>query len=243
MRLAIACAECTKRLTEWVAPLNFQHVEVRDDNCYEVTCVQGHKSTILLQQQKFEVLFDIGANAIIDGYYRDAVSSFTSSMERFFEFATHAFILRDTKSDEVFTECWKLVSSQSERQLGSFIFQWASHYGEKPQLLDRGSTEFRNEVIHKGKIPLREEAEKYGQSVLDVVRPKLRRLKNDFSEEIVNLTHDHLSRVNSKTSASLVTTLSIPTIVSINIEEPSFQQMLLAEHLSELREQRKRLGA
>lgn len=110
-------------------------------------------------------------------------------------------------------------------------------------MLDRGSTEFRNEVIQKGKIPLREEAEKYGQSVLDVVRPKLRRLKNDFSEEIVNLTHDHLSSVNSKTSASFVTTLSIPTIVSTNIEEPSFQQMSLAEHLSELREQRKRLGA
>ncbi len=68
-------------------------IEFRDDGRYEVTCPKGHKSVTILQQQKFEVLFDIGAYAIVDGYYREAVSSFTSSLERFYEFFVKAVLL------------------------------------------------------------------------------------------------------------------------------------------------------
>ena len=32
----------------------------------------GMRQSTVLQQQKFEVLFEIGAHAILDGYYREA---------------------------------------------------------------------------------------------------------------------------------------------------------------------------
>ena len=35
---------------------------------------------------KFELLFELGINALIDGYPREAVSSFASALERFYEF-------------------------------------------------------------------------------------------------------------------------------------------------------------
>lgn len=50
-------------------------------------CSHGHKTTTIVQNPKYEILFDIGANAIVDGYYREAVSSFTSSLERFYEYS------------------------------------------------------------------------------------------------------------------------------------------------------------
>ena len=53
-------------------------LEFRDDGRYEITCPKGHSSFTIPQQQKFELLFDIGAYAITDGYYREAISSFTS---------------------------------------------------------------------------------------------------------------------------------------------------------------------
>ncbi len=63
-----------------------QRVELLDGNNYTFTCENGHKQTVLLQQQKFEMLFEVGANAILDGYYREAVSSFASSLERAYQF-------------------------------------------------------------------------------------------------------------------------------------------------------------
>lgn len=68
----------------------FTAVEVRDENHYALTCPKGHRNVVVLQQQKFEVLFEIGAHAIEDGYYREAVSSFTASLERFYEFFVRA---------------------------------------------------------------------------------------------------------------------------------------------------------
>jgi hypothetical protein len=56
-------------------------VEFTDDGLYEATCPKGHKSITILQQRKFEILFDIGIYAINDGYYREAISSFTASLE------------------------------------------------------------------------------------------------------------------------------------------------------------------
>ncbi|WP_238149350.1 hypothetical protein [Arsenophonus endosymbiont of Aleurodicus floccissimus] len=73
-------------MQEDITTIEFRTVEFKNDGRYEITCQNGHSSITFLQQQKFEILFDIGACAIIDGYYREAVSSFTSALERFYEF-------------------------------------------------------------------------------------------------------------------------------------------------------------
>jgi hypothetical protein len=39
------------------------------------------------------VLFDIGANAVVDGYYREAITSFSASLERFYEYFLGALLL------------------------------------------------------------------------------------------------------------------------------------------------------
>src|SRR5450759_1525283 len=112
-----------KCLQEFGRPSSeFSQIEFRDDGRYELKCSFGHETTTVLQQQKFEILFEIGAHAILDGYYREAVSSFTSSLERFYEFAIRVFLEKSSKSDDLFQSCWSKVSSQSERQLGAFVF-------------------------------------------------------------------------------------------------------------------------
>ena len=155
MRLMVSCTQC---LQEFGNPRNeFARVEFRDDGRYELACSFGHRTTIILQQQKFEVLFEIGTYAILDGYYREAVSSISTSLERFYEFAVRVFLENASKSDTLFLNCWKKVASQSERQLGAFIFLWAHHFNEPPELLSNSQVSFRNDVIHKGKIPRSEE--------------------------------------------------------------------------------------
>lgn len=191
MKLSVPCMECRNvgRRTE------FQFVEVREDNTYLVTCSYGHQTEMKVHLLKFEVLIDIGANAILDGYYREAVSSFNSSLERFYEFAIQVLLERSSASGaskELFDNCWKKVSSQSERQLGAFIFLWAYCLREIPELLSQKQVEFRNNVIHKGIIPTEEEALKYGNAVMSMVRSQRKQLDESFSNEVTKVTLKYL---------------------------------------------------
>ena len=61
-------------------------VEVNDDNFYRIECQKGHVTFTYQQQQKFELLFDFGAMALLDGYTREAVASMSAALERFYEF-------------------------------------------------------------------------------------------------------------------------------------------------------------
>jgi len=241
MRLLIPCMSCLQNFGKPTG--KFSHVEFCDDGRYEIRCAFGHETTTVLQEQKFEVLFDIGANAILDGYYREAVSSFTSSLERFYEFALRVFLERASKSDELFQDSWKSVASQSERQLGAFVFLWASNFGKSPELLANSSVKFRNEVIHKGKIPTREEAIQYGNAVLGVLRPKVLSLRERFAEEVSKVIFYHLIDCRSDSdSGKRVSTMSISTIVSLACGEPSHHSMSVDEHLLRLADLRKVAG-
>ena len=208
-------------------------VEFRDDGRYEITCPKGHSSITLLQQQKFELLFDIGAYAIVDGYYREAVSSFTSSLERFYEFFIKVVCVSKKIEWNDLQDTWKKVSNQSERQLGAFIFLYLQEFGEKPDLLPNSKVKFRNEVIHKGKIPTKDEALNYGQAILDVVRPTLKILKKCYEESIQQVTLHHLSSSRLPSDdGKAVSTLGIRTIISLSW--PSNDERTLETALSQL---------
>jgi hypothetical protein len=58
---------------------------VNNSGLYETNCHKGHKSRAYINNLDFEILFEYSINAIADGYYREAVSSFTSAMEKYFE--------------------------------------------------------------------------------------------------------------------------------------------------------------
>jgi hypothetical protein len=216
----------------------FARVEFRDDGKYELTCSHGHETTTILQQQKFEVLFDIGANAILDGYHREAVSSFAASLERFYEFSIRAFLSQSSGSDALFKACWKSVSSQSERQLGAFVFLWASHFNGPPTLLANSQVSFRNDVVHKGKIPTKEEALAFGNAVLGVLRPNMLALREKLPDAVQQVVFYHLRDAQTPGASAPCATMCASTIVSLSAGEPSHHQGDLEHHLGKLREWR-----
>lgn len=237
MHLLVNCMQCFQEFSR--PSLELRHIELRDDGRYVSKCSFGHETTTILQQQKFEILFDIGAHAIIDGYYREAVSSFTSSLERFYEFSLRIFLENISKSDKLFQDCWKKVASQSERQLGAFIFLWATNFGDSPELLAEKTVKFRNDVIHKGKIPTREEAIQYGNSVLSVLRPKMILLKERFPEAVSKVTFYHLHGCRSDSdNGKIISTMGISTIINLACGEASHNSMSLEAHLIRIAEWR-----
>lgn len=239
MRLTLSCMQC---LQENGRPGGASQIEVRDDGCYMATCPSGHRTVTVLQQHKFEVLFEIGAHAILDGYYREAVSSFTSSLERFYEYTIRILLEKSSGSDDLFQAAWKNVSNMSERQLGAFIFLWSNHFKENPLLLPTGLITFRNEVIHKGKIPSREEAVKYGDAVLAVLRPKIKNINETLPEQVLSSSFRQVMASAEKAGTSQgVGTMSINTILGqgSNVDGP---EKRLEEHLIVVDDMRTRLG-
>lgn len=232
MRIPIVCFQCMKEDKDAAKPANFY--EFRDDGRYEFICPKGHKSLTVLQQQKFELLFDIGAYAIQDGYYREAVSSFASSLERFYEFYSNVICFGKGIQKEALHRAWKIISNQSERQLGAFVFLYLIESGKKPEVLSNDNVKFRNEVIHKGIIPDRSQAIDFGQTVLDLIRPLLGELKSKYSKGIHQVIASHQRKCRElAVENTQVSYGGIRTIISLSVEDPGYSEKSLDELLVE----------
>ncbi|HHF3271850.1 TPA: hypothetical protein ACPJ2V_004637 [Vibrio diabolicus] len=117
----------------------------------------------MLNAAKYEILYDLGMNALGDGYTRESVSSFASALERFYEFFIKFQMVNTGITSELADQAWKTVSNQSERQLGAFTYLYLSSLGELPPELSSNDRGFRNKVIHKGYIPSVDEAIGFGR--------------------------------------------------------------------------------
>ncbi|MEL0607162.1 hypothetical protein [Vibrio echinoideorum] len=159
--------------------------QLMDDGVHPVQCPRGHEFVVLFNGAKFEVLFDIAMNAIRDGYAREAVSSFASSLERFYEFFIRYAYYDKTDSNE-FNAAWKSVSSQSERQLGAYLFVYLNRYNSAPTLLSQKMVTFRNTVIHKGYIPTLSEAIDFGKAVHNLIMGVIAKLEIDEDKQLAN---------------------------------------------------------
>jgi hypothetical protein len=192
--------------------------EVRDDSVYQFKCRHGHDNVVVVQEDKFEVLFEIGLNAIVDGYYREAVSSITSSLERFYEFFVRVIAHKFKIPPDVFDLAWKAVRNQSERQLGGFIVAHLLNTGVAPKLLDTKSVAFRNDVIHKGRIPLYAEAIEYANTVLSLINPALLDMKKSMGQEVNDIVMARMKALHARLDPKLQRALmSIGATVSVAV--------------------------
>src|ERR1700741_3851946 len=130
IKILAFCLECQKAAENKKVETVEDIVEFNDENLYELTCPKGHKCFTRLQENKFELLFDQGAMALIDGYSRESVASIASSLERFIEYFLKVMAAHHKVSYEKYSKTWKLMAKQSERQLGAFYFSQTSEWGE-----------------------------------------------------------------------------------------------------------------
>lgn len=216
MKFPMTCLTCS--VENPGEPASLQLLSVQDDSRYEVACMRGHRNVFVIQNPKFDILFEIGAHAILDGYYREAVSSFQASLERCYEFFIRAALKHMSTADDLVTAAWKQVGKQSERQFGAFLILFLTEFGRAPPLLSNKRVEFRNAVIHQGKIPSREQAVDYGQAVFDIVRPLTRDMKQRYSKAIRSLTAQKMQN-SPKPGGQSVGGAALSTIVGFQVED------------------------
>lgn len=223
MRFRLPCIQCFRERK----PLNETFlVTFNEDSRYETRCALGHEAKLFIHDPKYQILFEIGAQAILDGYYREAVSSFTASLERFYEYSSRVFLERIAKQ-ELFENCWKLVSRQSERQVGGFIFLWALNFGESPKLLSTSQVSFRNDVTHNGKIPTRDETVVYGNAVLAVLQPMANLLGGKFAKEVEIIDKRNCQSLNDNSFVVIAMANTINVSSAKGINSPSLEDNLI----------------
>lgn len=218
--------ECFKE--NGILSFKYKNVDVNDDGSYELECENGHKTITNLQNEKFEVLFEMGALALIDGYKQEAVSCFASSLERFHEWCILILLISNGVSFEEYEKTWKTVSAQSERQLGAFYFLYLQEFKECPVIFNNKMNtyknkdnqkqivvKFRNDVTHNGYIPKYEQVIEYGEYLLQYIYSILLKMKAKYQESITNTTFYRQSKLQKPQEGNTMTIMVINTILGL----------------------------
>ncbi len=222
MRLPLLCSTCIQMSR---TPQECTvYTTANDSGVYDVVCRLKHHSTVVIVATRYEQLFETALSAINDQYFREAVSSFSAALERFYEFATAVIAESSGVSSEAFEYTWKPLSRQSERQLGAFSIAFLLSEKRPPVLLPSKATEIRNEVIHKGKVPTLDEALRFGDDVLHVIRETLKTLEDRHPQALqIQSMKPHLEALKSPALVGISVTrnhLSL-TLRQLKINEAS----------------------
>jgi hypothetical protein len=217
MKIDLACMECIQSGLILTDKNRGQvEAELTDDGFCNATCPNGHKIVAVIQNPKYELLFDLGGLALIDGYTREAVSSFAVALERFYEFFVRLWFIDKKCEDDIYSEYWKKVANYTERQLGCFLTAYIAIYGKVPNVLSDNDTGFRNKVIHKGYIPTEKEVFEFGNKVGTIIQQISKEFiehnKEAFMFEVFsrfkNLTD------SKKPEGISISTMNVPTMLS-----------------------------
>ncbi|ELA9392423.1 hypothetical protein QTV37_004993 [Vibrio parahaemolyticus] len=209
MKLSIPCSICLEESPQ--GSKSACDAILRDDFTYEVTCSKGHKSICIHSNPKFDVLYVYAKHAIESGFLREAVGSFSACIERYYEFFLRVKLRSEGKNFDDIDRLWKMVSSQSERQLGAYIFSYFSHYGEPPIILRQNLVEFRNKVVHKGYIPTPEEVNKFNEAVLQIVGTGIQRLQTEQLEYVLDVISKEYESIKYDSETSFLSELNVVT--------------------------------
>ena len=191
MLTLISCRQCDTEVLERRED-SYVALSPTEKNYYICECSNGHSFPVVMSVEQFSVLFEMGCAAIIDGYYREAVSNFSASLERFYEFYCGVICYKDKISEKETTDTVRRLASNSERELGAYSICYLLENGISPVLLPDSKRKFRNDVIHKGLIPDMDSTKHFGSTVYDLICPVFNNLKKTY---IVDIKKFHKNKI------------------------------------------------
>lgn len=168
-----------------------------DDGIALIECSAGHKTALIMQSQKFEMLLVSGATALLEGFTLEACASFAAALERFYEFALRVAFFGRKMPDGLYDKMFLQMARQSERQLGAFMLlhalEFENAYRPKPSIAD-----FRNAVIHKGVIPNVEKTHEFCADVYDAIYNLFGTIRTKYADLIHSVVAEELAKRRTK---------------------------------------------
>jgi hypothetical protein len=194
MKLQIPCHECTRigfeKDKDKTAPYfpshpywEFPVIELEKWPFIEVVCKQGHQQRLMIDLELYELLFQQGTYCLMDGYYRESIGTYSSALERFFEYVIEILCIHCAQTI-YYDTLWNKIKNQSERQLGAYYYMWSSRLNSLPNFLDENMVKIRNSVVHKGELASRETSLEYGKYVFEYIREANAKLLDYLGEDL-----------------------------------------------------------
>lgn len=198
MRFYLPCFSCLEEAIKGGDPASALFVSYPvpfdDSSVYRLRCDSGHEVTAwMTQYANFELLAETAVQAIFDGYYREAVTSFAAALERFREFYIRAIAAAHKTEILSLDEAWRSVAQSSERQFGWYIGLYLRENGTAPPPMSNWYDKTRNAIVHKGEIPRRADAIRFGQEALQHLVPILLDLRLKHPESLEQLRLDRIA--------------------------------------------------
>lgn len=242
MKLSLSCPECQKaQFHAGASPKSVVEVsvDIQNDGLYSITCDKNHHTLISLQNPKFEILFEIASFALLDGYYREAVTGFAITIEKLHEFCLQLLCNASQVPLEEAEKAWKYIAKQSERQFGAFIFSLLlstkenidNVYDKKMKSCKLELSAFRNKVVHQGYIPTYAETVEFADIVLEYSRSIIRLLRSWFSESFVRTFMQSEFRIRPASNSGV----GIGTILNSALSLNNLESVRFEDELNRLR--------
>ncbi len=200
MKVAFECIQCKN---DWINDKsNYQRSlyikEVTNSHeTFTFECPKGHYSTYEITSPQYEILYSIACFAIIDGYYRESIASFNACLEMFYDFTIRVILDNKKINTKDINDLFNNIKL-SERRFGAFASIWLltenQPYTNIKSNYRDDMTKLRNNVIHNGTIPTKEETLKFGDYVCNIIKPLINTLKEKYSQSIKNINFPNESK-------------------------------------------------
>lgn len=118
----------------------------------------------------YEIHFDFGILFYKKGIYRAAFLEFVAAFESFIQYG-NIYMLGDGTYED-YKSLMSTVGKLSERHLGGFLYLYYNHFRKVVEIKTNMAT-MRNNVIHNGHFPTKEETKNYAEYVLEIIRTAL----------------------------------------------------------------------
>lgn len=169
MRVKVPCATCANVADPNKYEFQILDGELDDAGYVHVSCAKGHKSVVVYDSRRYEVLLQSASSALLEGYANEAISTFSTALERCYEFYIRVVLRSHGIALDKIDKAWKEVAAQSERQFGAFHFLHLLELGESLKL-EPDIAKTRNSVVHRGKIATTADALNFGGLVYDRIK-------------------------------------------------------------------------
>jgi len=183
MRIIAPCVNCAEeQKTPDASKLQILIGELDETGVVYLDCPKGHKSAVMYDARRYEVLLRSGGKALLQGYANESVASLSAALERAYEFYVRVVCRFKRIRQEEIDKAWKTVGSQSERQLGAFNFVFLLQENSAIKL-DPKIPEIRNKIVHKGRIAKERDALEFGELVFKRIR-RIEKAMASYSEAV-----------------------------------------------------------
>lgn len=183
MKIFTSCTKCLREHNDIISRGTGNLVE---EGWIEYECEHHHKSFIEVQEFKFEILFYEALKHYVQKEYEASVFLFANSLEKFYEFFIKMYVRKLTSEDKFIDETLMKTINRAENQLGAFRVLYFIIFKKNSPKLPNALVEFRNNVIHNGKIVSEEECFKYGEAVFSLIRSTILEINLQDKDIITN---------------------------------------------------------